>query len=105
MFPCRGQRVFYNYALVIREMPHLQEVGLFSLVAILRGSVRVEINPRLCYANTVNWDALTFCPLDKNIIKVCDHSKQWEGNYSHVTFIIFKLYTLVTRLNSCVKGF
>ncbi|XP_050709944.1 uncharacterized protein LOC126994688 [Eriocheir sinensis] len=65
----RGERVFYNYALVIRKMRDLQEVGLFSLTAVLRGSVRVEGNPRLCFAHTVDWDAITSCRLDRNVIK------------------------------------
>ena len=37
----RGQFLLYNYALVIREMPDMYDVGLVSLMQISRGSVRL----------------------------------------------------------------
>ena len=52
----RGNTLFQDYALVVYEMLELQELGLWSLSAILRGSVRIEKNYQLCYYNTVNWD-------------------------------------------------
>ena len=36
-------------------MPNLEEVGLIGLTHILRGGVRIERNPRLCYVNTIDW--------------------------------------------------
>ena len=36
----------------------LQELGLYALTDILRGSVRVEKNPLLCYVDTVNWELI-----------------------------------------------
>lgn len=55
----RGRSLFYNYALVAFEMPDLEEVGLFGLRKIERGAIRLEKNPKLCYVNTVLWNALT----------------------------------------------
>jgi hypothetical protein len=36
----------------------LQELGLYSLTDILRGGVRIEKNPLLCFVDTVNWDLI-----------------------------------------------
>lgn len=55
----RGNTLVQDYALVVYEMLQLQELGLWGLTAILRGSVRIEKNYALCYYNTVNWDAIT----------------------------------------------
>ncbi|XP_012056411.1 PREDICTED: insulin-like receptor [Atta cephalotes] len=54
----RGHSLFINYALVAFEMMHLQEIGLHSLTSILRGSVRFEKNPTLCYVDTIDWDII-----------------------------------------------
>jgi len=59
MFPnlitIRGQTLFFNYALVVFEMPDLEDLGLWNLRQIVRGAVRVERNPRLCYVDTIDW--------------------------------------------------
>jgi hypothetical protein len=36
----------------------LQELGLSALTNILRGSVRIEKNPLLCFVDTVNWELI-----------------------------------------------
>lgn len=54
----RGLHLYYNYALVVFEMPDLEELGLGSLTRIMRGAVRIEKNPRLCYVETIKWSAL-----------------------------------------------
>lgn len=54
----RGNTLFLNYALVAFEMMHLQELGLRSLTTILRGGVRLEKNPLLCYTHTVDWNRI-----------------------------------------------
>lgn len=54
----RGNTLFYNYALVIYEMLEMQEIGLSGLVTILRGSVRLEKNPNLCYMDTIDWSLI-----------------------------------------------
>ncbi|XP_078526892.1 insulin receptor [Lissotriton helveticus] len=51
----RGTHLFFNYALVIYEMVHLREIGLYSLTRIIRGSVRIEKNDELCYISTIDW--------------------------------------------------
>ncbi|XP_074651853.1 insulin-like peptide receptor [Tubulanus polymorphus] len=55
----RGHNLFFNYALVAYEMPDLEDLGLYSLTAILRGAVRLEKNPKLCYVDTLDWDLIT----------------------------------------------
>jgi hypothetical protein len=47
-----------DFALVIREMKGMEEIGLSSLTHILRGGVRIEKNSDLCYVDTVNWEAI-----------------------------------------------
>lgn len=37
----------------------MQEIGLKSLFKILRGSVRIEKNPALCFVETVEWSLIT----------------------------------------------
>lgn len=36
-----------------------QEIGLKSLLKIVRGSVRIEKNPALCFVETVDWSIIT----------------------------------------------
>uniref|UniRef100_A0A1B6KAQ3 Tyrosine-protein kinase receptor n=1 Tax=Graphocephala atropunctata TaxID=36148 RepID=A0A1B6KAQ3_9HEMI len=54
----RGNELFYDYALVIFEMLHLQELGLTSLTDILRGGVYFVKNPMLCYIDTIAWNLI-----------------------------------------------
>lgn len=51
----RGRQLMHNYALVIYEMFHLEEVGLQSLTNILRGGVMIRKNPMLCFVSTIDW--------------------------------------------------
>uniref|UniRef100_A0A224XI01 receptor protein-tyrosine kinase n=1 Tax=Panstrongylus lignarius TaxID=156445 RepID=A0A224XI01_9HEMI len=53
----RGERLFLNYALVITNMQNLLEIALSS-VTILRGSVAIAWNKKLCYAETIDWDQI-----------------------------------------------
>ncbi|XP_064117241.1 insulin-like growth factor 1 receptor isoform X2 [Macrobrachium nipponense] len=64
----RGDVLFHNYALVIYDVPSLEDVGLVNLSVILRGSVRIERNPRLCYVNTIDWNNITVGRLAENYI-------------------------------------
>ncbi|KAH0546693.1 hypothetical protein KQX54_013740 [Cotesia glomerata] len=66
----RGHSLFINYALVAFEMMHLQEVGLYSLTDILRGSVRFEKNPMLCYVDTIDWDIIAKAGNGEHVIAV-----------------------------------
>ncbi|KAK4305316.1 hypothetical protein Pmani_022790 [Petrolisthes manimaculis] len=65
----RGDALFSNYALVVSEMNELEEMGLSSLTTILRGSVRITHNPKLCYLNTIDWEAITRYPITPNVFK------------------------------------
>jgi len=64
----RGQKLFFNYALVAFEMPDLEDVGLGSLTHIMRGAVRLEKNPNLCYINTIDWQRITSVDEESNFI-------------------------------------
>ncbi|XP_068109593.1 insulin receptor-related protein [Hyperolius riggenbachi] len=55
----RGTDLFFQYSLVIFEMPHLREIGLYSLTNILRGAVRIERNQELCHISTIDWSLLS----------------------------------------------
>uniref|UniRef100_A0A8C6HUN3 Tyrosine-protein kinase receptor n=1 Tax=Mus spicilegus TaxID=10103 RepID=A0A8C6HUN3_MUSSI len=64
----RGTRLFLGYALIIFEMPHLRDVGLPSLGAVLRGAVRVEKNQELCHLSTIDWGLLQPAPGTNHIV-------------------------------------
>ncbi|XP_078388482.1 insulin-like growth factor 1a receptor [Cetorhinus maximus] len=68
----RGINLFFNYALVIFEMIHLKEIGLYSLQNITRGAVRIEKNHDLCYLATIDWSFI-LDPVENNYI---DRNKQ-----------------------------
>ncbi|XP_050314693.1 insulin-like receptor isoform X2 [Anthonomus grandis grandis] len=55
----RGQQLFSTgKALVIYEMPSLQEIGLYSLTKIMRGMVLVDSNPSLCFVHSIDWSKI-----------------------------------------------
>lgn len=54
----KGTNLFFNYALVIFEMPHLREIGLRGLTNVLRGDVRIEKNQELCHLSTIDWSLI-----------------------------------------------
>ena len=64
----RGTNLFFSYALVIFEMPHLRDVGLHSLGHVLRGSVRIERNQELCHLSTIDWGLLLPDAMDNTYI-------------------------------------
>ncbi|XP_025028484.1 insulin receptor-related protein [Python bivittatus] len=65
----RGASLFFSYALVIFEMPHLRDIGLRGLTNVLNGSVRIERNQELCHISTIDWALLQPPPaLEHNII-------------------------------------
>ena len=37
----------------------MEDLGLVSLRSIVRGAVRIERNPQLCYVDTIDWTELT----------------------------------------------
>ncbi|KAI5693091.1 hypothetical protein M8J76_016933 [Diaphorina citri] len=56
----RGRNLLYNYALVVYECLGIQELGLYHLTDILRGSVLIMKNPTLCFVDTVDWDLISW---------------------------------------------
>lgn len=51
----RGNKLFINYAVIVYELMDIEEIGLISLTHIGRGAVRIQNNPNLCYAHTIDW--------------------------------------------------
>lgn len=51
----RGQDLFMSYAIAIYEMVHLQELGLYNLMDVVRGAVYITKNPMLCFTQTIDW--------------------------------------------------
>ncbi|KAG8180786.1 hypothetical protein JTE90_012965 [Oedothorax gibbosus] len=72
----RGNELFHNYAFVVFEMYHLQEIGLSRLTDIMRGSVRIEKNPGLCYVETIDWDLIAKEGKGGHFIKA--NKKSWD---------------------------
>lgn len=64
----RGNNLFFNYALVLFEMLQLREIGLYSLMNITRGAVRIEKNPDLCYLSTLDWSKILDSVEDNYIV-------------------------------------
>ncbi|XP_008551856.1 insulin receptor-related protein [Microplitis demolitor] len=54
----RGDKTILDYSFMIYELPNLEEIGLTKLTKILRGAVRIEKNPELCYASTIDWNEI-----------------------------------------------
>lgn len=55
----RGDVLVGDYAMVVYELMHIEEIGLISLMDITRGGVRIEKNPKLCFSNSIDWNAIT----------------------------------------------
>lgn len=65
----RGRELFKDYSLIIYEMLELTEIGLYNLVEISRGNVRIEKNEKLCHYNTINWAKITNLKTDPYLEK------------------------------------
>lgn len=72
----RGTRLFFNYALVIFEMVHMREIGLYNLMNITRGAVRIEKNDELCYLSTIDWSQILDSVEDNYIIENKDDKEE-----------------------------
>ncbi|RWS28280.1 Insulin-like peptide receptor [Leptotrombidium deliense] len=62
----RGRELEHNYAFIVWDM-QLQQIGLTNLMAIVRGNVFIEANPKLCYADTIDWNIIA--PSSSHIIR------------------------------------
>jgi len=51
----RGNKLTNSYALVIYRMKFMTSISLPSLTHIVKGGVKIEKNPNLCYVDTINW--------------------------------------------------
>lgn len=92
-----GKQRFQNYALIIYEMQDMQEIGLISLTDILDGAVRIEKNPQLCYASTIDWTLIAKkAKRDEHMILVYIYSFWY---YIFMNFLL--LYTFGPENNCC----
>lgn len=48
----------------------MQEIGLKSLTHIVRGAVRIEKNPKLCFVDTIEWTRITVTAEEKDNVIV-----------------------------------
>lgn len=52
----RGRELLFDqYALTVYENRNLKELGLVELLRVQDGYIRIESNPMLCFAETVDW--------------------------------------------------
>uniref|UniRef100_A0A182WEW1 Tyrosine-protein kinase receptor n=1 Tax=Anopheles minimus TaxID=112268 RepID=A0A182WEW1_9DIPT len=82
----RGSELANNYALVVYELMHITELGLTSLIDIQRGGVRIEKNPILCHADTIDWKAIA--PEGENWIKANQDANECTTCPSNVTIAL-----------------
>lgn len=54
----RGQTLYEKFVLKITENKDLEEIGLLNLKHIEKGNINIGLNPKLCFADTVNWEAI-----------------------------------------------
>ncbi|KAM3610116.1 uncharacterized protein V6R79_025621 [Siganus canaliculatus] len=74
----RGRNLFFNYALVIYEMPSLKDIGLYNLRNITRGAMRIELNPELCYLDSVDW-SLIMAAENNNVVSGNKKAKECDN--------------------------
>lgn len=74
----RGRNLFYNYALVIYEMPNLKDIGLYNLRNITRGAMRIEKNSELCYLDSVDWSLIMNAEFN-NIVNLNKKPKECDN--------------------------
>jgi len=70
---------------VVYEVPDMEDLGLVSLRTIVRGAVRIEKNPQLCYVDTIDWTALTSVDHEDDFVlqnKVC-----WVVIFRHLVVV------------------
>jgi Receptor L domain len=72
----RGHKLIQNYALAIYQMKNMETVGLHSLTHILKGGVRIEKNPTLCYVETINWRKIVVDPIHKEHHIVIEENRE-----------------------------
>ncbi|XP_059615920.1 insulin-like receptor isoform X2 [Phlebotomus argentipes] len=89
----RGAHLLANYALVVYDMPHLENLGFRALLSVQRGYVRVDKCIRLCFVHTIDWNKITgtngggnyiqkdimpTCPDGRVACKTCERDLCWN---------------------------
>ncbi|XP_052889500.1 insulin-like receptor [Anopheles moucheti] len=91
----RGTDLANNYALVVYELMQINELGLTSLIDIQRGGVRIEKNPNLCHADTIDWKAIA--PEGESWIKANQDANECTTCPSNVTVALANGMTHTTQ--------
>ncbi|CAG4959491.1 unnamed protein product [Parnassius apollo] len=68
----RGAQLLYNYALIVYDMPNLEEIGLYSLLKIDRGGVIIWTASQACFIDTVDWKSIA--PGSRHVLSVDRHA-------------------------------
>ncbi|XP_072930210.1 putative molluscan insulin-related peptide(s) receptor [Epargyreus clarus] len=55
----RGETLVSNFALIIYEVPHLVDIGLYNLLKVDRGGVILYGGVSTCYMDSINWELIT----------------------------------------------
>ncbi|XP_075977087.1 insulin-like growth factor 1 receptor [Anticarsia gemmatalis] len=54
----RGNKLLYNFALIVYDNQDLNEIGLYNLLKIDRGGVILWALPEACFVETIDWSAI-----------------------------------------------
>ncbi|XP_053608697.1 insulin-like peptide receptor isoform X2 [Plodia interpunctella] len=74
----RGDQVFNDFSLIVYDMEHLKEVGLYNLLKIDRGGVIVWLVPLACFVTTVNWKAIA--PMARRVLSPSEGTMHCTSN-------------------------
>lgn len=117
----RGHKLIQNYALAIYQMKNMETVGLHSLTHILKGGVRIEKNPSLCYVETINWRRIVVDPIHKEhhvvieenreaqtcldtCLPACDNGNCWDSDHCQINLVKCPSGTGADGLEQCYTG-
>lgn len=76
----RGQNLHQKFALKITENKDLEEIGLTNLKHIEKGNINIEQNPKLCFVETINWQAIApNSDMEENFINVSEKGRVFKS--------------------------
>ncbi len=94
----RGRILFHDFALVVYEMLQLQQLALKSLTDIVRGAVRIENNPKLCFVETIDWDRIAKTAKNSHFIHV---SQSHFHLNNRLNWLLLHSRSLIALLHNC----
>ena len=86
----------------------MEDLGLVSLRSIVRGAVRIEKNPQLCYVDTIDWTALTSVDHEDDFVlqnKVINQIANRSHNHiaSHVVLLLLIVILVLASKQTDMK--